>query len=237
MGCGCASSLRRQNRFALAKSSQDEALPAVAYPTTLNDVGAWFWRFLKTELTPYPGRAWVVGRITIAATIVMVLIMTFRIPYGFLGALSTFFFSRENPAATLGSAIKMAVVSATAALFTIVGVMTMVDDPLTHFLWIAASFFLAFYVIHIVPDYPAAAMFGALLAVPIPIWDDAVLTVGERTENTLWLSFSVVVGAAVTLVVECVFHRMHPIADLTQGIEGRLQAVEDVLRGIAADLL
>ena len=120
-------------------SSQDEALPAVAHPKTLDDVGAWFWRFLKTELTPYPGRAWVMGRITIAATIVMALIMTFRIPYGFLGALSTFFLSRENHAATLRSGIEMAVVSAAAALYTIVGVMTMVGDPLTHFLWIAAS--------------------------------------------------------------------------------------------------
>ena len=217
-------------------SSQDEALPAVAHPRTLDDVAAWFWRFLKTELTPYPGRAWVVLRITIAATIVMALIMTLGIPYGFLGALSTFFLSRENPAATLRGAVEMAVISAAAALYTIVGVMTMVGDPLTHFLWIGASFFLTFYVIHIVPDYPAAAMFGALLAVPIPIWDDAALTVSERTESTLWLSFSVVVGAAVTVAVEYVSHRMHPAADLTLGIESRLRAVEDVLRRSAADV-
>ena len=78
-------------------SSQDQALPAVARSRALDDAGAWFRQFLKAELAPYPGRAWVVGRITIAASIVMVLVMTFQIPYGFLGAICTLFLSRENP--------------------------------------------------------------------------------------------------------------------------------------------
>ena len=74
-------------------SSQDQALPAVTPSRTLDTAGEWFWQFLKTELAPYPGRAWVVGRITMAATITMVLVMTFRIPYGFLGAIFTLFLS------------------------------------------------------------------------------------------------------------------------------------------------
>ncbi len=76
----------------------------------MDDASAWFWQFLKTELAPYPGRAWVVGRITIAATITMILVMTFRIPYGFLGAIFTLFLSRENPNVTLRSAIRIAVI-------------------------------------------------------------------------------------------------------------------------------
>ena len=57
--------------------------------TTLDDA-AWLWQFLKNELAPYPGRAWAVARVTIAATITMVLVMTFRVPYGFLAALAPF---------------------------------------------------------------------------------------------------------------------------------------------------
>jgi hypothetical protein len=49
-------------------ASQDQALPAIAPSKALDEASAWFWQFLKTELAPYPGRAWVVGRITIAAT-------------------------------------------------------------------------------------------------------------------------------------------------------------------------
>lgn len=215
-------------------SSPDQALPAVAQSRRLDDAGAWFWQFLKTELAPYPGRTWVVGRITIAATITMVVVMTFRIPYGFLGAIYTLFLTRENPTLTFRAGIKTLAVYAIAAVYTIVGIMTMVDDPLTHLLWIVTSLFLAFYLIRILPDYFTAVGFGFMLAAAIPLWDETLLTVNQRTENTLWVGFSVVVGAAVTVAVEYVFRRVHPITDLTQALTSRLQAVEDVLRQVAA---
>jgi multidrug resistance protein MdtO len=217
-------------------SSQDPALPLLSSSSTLDEAGSWFWQFLKTELAPYPGRAWQVGRITIAATLVMVLVMTFRIPYGFLGAINTLFLTRENPTATLRSGIRSVVVYAVATVYTIVGIMTMVDDPLTHFLWITTSLFVAFYLIRIIPDYFTAVGFGFSLAAAIPLWDQNLLTVNARTENTLWIGFSVVVGTAVTVAVEYVFRRMHPIMDLTLAIESRLQAVEDVLRQTATDI-
>ena len=217
-------------------SPQDQALPVVVRSRTLDDASAWFWQFLKVELAPYPGRAWVVGRITIAATIVMVLVMTFQIPYGFLGAIYTLFLSRENPTATLRAAIATVVVYTVAELYTLAGIMTMVGDPLTHFLWITSSIFLSFYLIRIIPDYFTALGFAFTLAGAIPLWDETLLTVNARTENTLWLGFSVVVGAAVTVAVEYVFRRVHPIADLTLAIESRLHAVEGVLRQLAGDL-
>ncbi len=57
-----------------------------ALPNAIDEAGKWFWNFLKNELSPYPGRAWVVARVTISATLVMVLVMTFQIPNGFLGS-------------------------------------------------------------------------------------------------------------------------------------------------------
>jgi multidrug resistance protein MdtO len=216
-------------------ASQDATLPAIARSKALDEAWAWFWQFLRTELSPYPGRAWVVGRITISATITMVLVMTFRIPYGFLGVIYTLFLSRENPRLTFVGAVRTTIVYATATIYTIIGVMTLVADPLTHFLWIVASIFLAFYLISIVPDYFSAVGFGFTLAAAIPLWDQTNLSVQQRTENTLWLGFVVVVGAAVTVVVEYAFRRVHPITDITQSLVSRLQAVEDLLRQIAAD--
>jgi multidrug resistance protein MdtO len=213
--------------------SQDQALPAIRRSRTLDDA-AWLWQFLKTELTPYSGRAWAVARLTIAATITMVLVMTFRVPYGFLAALAPFFLSRENPQATLRSFIGIVVVSAVAALYAIGGVALLLDDPLTHFLWIATSAFLAFYLIRVLSNYGLAVGFGAILGATVPLWDETHLTVNARTENTLWVFYSLVIGAAVTAAVEYVFHRIHPIDDLRLGIESRLCAVEDVLRQIAA---
>jgi multidrug resistance protein MdtO len=214
--------------------SQDQALPAIDRPGTLDDA-AWLWQFLKTELAPYPGRAWAVTRITIAATIAMVLVMTFRVPYGFLAALAPFFLSRDNPAATLRSFVGIVVVCAVSTLFAIGGVMVLVDDPLTHFLWIATSVFLAFYLIRVLSNYGLAIGFGAIVGATVPLWDEAHLTVNARTENTLWVFYSLIIGAAVTTAVEYLFHRVHPIDDLRLGIESRLCAVEDVLRQIAAD--
>jgi multidrug resistance protein MdtO len=215
-------------------ASRDQALVAAAPIRRLDDAGAWFWQFLKSELTPYPGRAWVVGRITIAATLTMIIVMTFRIPYGFLGAIYTLFLSRENPRVTFQAGVKTVAVYALATIYTVVGLIMLVGDPLTHFLWIALSLFIAFYLIRIVPDYFTAVGFGFTLAGAIPLWDETLLTVNQRTENTLWLGFSVVVGAAVTVVVEYLFRRVHPITDLTEALEARLQAVEQLLRQIGS---
>ena len=216
-------------------ASRDAALPAFAPSKALDEAGAWFWQFLKTELAPYPGRAWVVARITMAASITMVLVMTFRIPYGFLGAIYTLFLSRENPRVTFVAGAKTVAVYAIATIYILLGITTLVADPLTHFLWIVGSLFLAFYLIRIVPDYFTAVGFGFTLAAAIPLWDETYRTVQQRTENTLWVGFVVVVGAAVTVAVEYVFVRVHPITDLTLSFEARLQAVERLLRQLAAD--
>ncbi len=215
-------------------SARDEALPAVGRVHTLDSAGTWFWNFLKTELSPYPGRAWVVGRMVISASIVMLLVMTFQIPNGFLGAIYTLFLSRENPNVTLIAGVRTTIVYGLAGVYTIVGVMTMIDDPLTHFLWITVSLFIAFYVISILPDYFTAIGFGFTVAGAIPLWDQTTLTVNMRTENTLWIGFSVVIGTAVTVIVEYIFRRVRPTTDLSLGVETRLQAVEDLLRQIGA---
>jgi len=65
---------------------------------------AWFGEFLKGELAPYPGRAALVARTTVAATLVMMICMTFRISYGFQGAIYALLITRESPRATLRSA-------------------------------------------------------------------------------------------------------------------------------------
>jgi multidrug resistance protein MdtO len=215
-------------------SAQDQTLTAGSRPSPLDEAGVWFWGFLKSELTPYPSRAWTVGRMVISATIVMIVVMTFRIPFGFLGAIYTMLLSRENPTVTLRSGVRTIISYVIASIYTVLGVMTLIDDPLTHFLWITISLFLAFYLIRIVPDYITAVGFGFTLAAAIPLWDETFLSVNQRTENTLWVGFSVILGTVVTVAVEYVFRRVHPATDLNTGIQARLKSVESLLRQIAA---
>src|SRR5262249_61069697 len=119
----------------------------------------WCMPFVKTELAPHPGRSWVVGRIVIASTIDMVLVMTFRIPFGYLGAICAFVVSRDSPTATLRSGITLVIVTALGTMYMIFGLMIMVDDPLTHFLLITASVFLAFFLLSVISNYFSAIFF------------------------------------------------------------------------------
>jgi multidrug resistance protein MdtO len=216
-------------------ASQGKALPAISKPGALDEAGEFLWNFLKTELTPYPGRAWVVARITIAATIVMILVMTFQIPNGFLGAIFTLFLSRENPTATFVAGLRTIAAFLTATAYTLLGAAMFVDDPLTHFLGIGVSLFISFFLIGIINDYGTAVAFGFTIAGAIPLWDRSTLNVNDRVEGTLWLGGVVAMGVVVTIIVEYVFRRVHPTTDLTEGIEDRLQTVESVLRGAAAE--
>lgn len=199
---------------------------------TIDQGGRWFWNFLKQELIPYPGRLWVVGRVTISATIVMLLIMTFQIPNGYLGAFFTLLLSRENPTATLLAGFRTVLIFLIGTVYTAISVKMLIGDPLTHFLWIAASIFLCFYLLRIV-DYGTASPLGFGILGAIPLWDATALDVNTRMEDTLWTAGVVALAVVVTVAVEYVFRGVHPTTDLTEGIEVRLQTVENILRSAA----
>jgi multidrug resistance protein MdtO len=205
------------------------------FPSALDQAGEWFWNFLKKELTPYPGRAWVVGRMTISATIVMVLVMTFRIPGGFQGAIFTLLISRENPTETFFSGFRTVVAYLIGTVYTIFSIWLLIGDPLTHFLWVAGTLFLSFYLLRVIADYATAASLGFAVLGVISLWDNTAVNVNTRMENTLWLAGAVVLGVVVTIVVEYVFRRVHPATDLTEGIEVRMRTVENVLRSAGTE--
>src|ERR1700742_1285736 len=179
--------MRRRNKVA----APSVTLPAGSRPGAVGHSGGWLWGLLKQELVPYPGRLWVVGRVTIASTIVMLLVMTFRLPGGFLGAIFTLFLTRENPMATFRAGFRAVAAFLIATGYTIVTAAMLIDDPLTHFPWIVVSLFLAFYLIRILEDYGTAVAFGFMIAGAIPVWDEYVHNVNDRLENILWTTFSV----------------------------------------------
>jgi multidrug resistance protein MdtO len=216
-------------------AAQGNALPAVSLPNAIDEAVKWFWSFLKNELAPYPGRAWVVARVTISATLVMILVMTFQIPNGFLAAIFTLFLSRENPTATLVAGFRTIAAFLLATAYSLIGAAMFVSEPLTHFLGVAFSLFVSFFLISITNDYGTAVAFGFTIAGAIPLWDRATLNVNDRVEDTLWLAGVVAMGVVVTIIVEYVFRRVHPATDLTEGIEIRLKTVESVLRCAAEE--
>ncbi len=194
------------------------------FPTPLT----WLREFLREELAPYPGRAAQVARMTLAATLVMIVCMTFRIPFAFQGAIYALLISRESPRATMQSAAVIAIVTAIGAAYLLITVPFVISIPEFHFLWIVGSFFLAFYAISALTNYGAAVNYAIVMSVGIPLWDRHV-PAESNVEDTLWLCLSVLVGVVITGAVELALMRLRPGDEVVLPITERLGAVHDLL--------
>jgi multidrug resistance protein MdtO len=184
----------------------------------------WFGSFLAEELAPYPGRAAIVARMVSAATLTMILIMTFRLPNAALAAYYTLVLSRESPATTLSSAIVTLGSYLAGTVYLLIGAILFIDYPLTHFLWVAGSLFLAFFVLKVSRNVTGASAFGFLLTIALPIWDQTRNS-EQLVTATLWAAGSVSVGLGVTLAVEYVASLFEERNELVSGLSNRLSAI------------
>ena len=82
----------------------------------------WFREFVRWEVAPYPGRLNTVIRMTVAATLVMITVVTFRIPNAALAGLFSILLARENLAATWRGGRMIVLGFSAASLYTLVGI-------------------------------------------------------------------------------------------------------------------
>src|SRR4051794_27889833 len=165
---------------------------------------------------------------TLAATLIMIIGMTFRIPYTWQGAVYALMVSRENARATLKSATTIFLVTGIGALYFLTTVQLVINVPLLHFLWVIGTLFLAFYAVSALTNYTAAVAFINLNAIAIPLWDRHV-PAETNVEDTLWLCLAVLVAVVVTAAVELAFQRMRPGDEVIFPISDRLLAVTNLL--------
>jgi len=188
----------------------------------------WLWQFLKHELAPYPGRAMTVARMVLAATLVMIICNTFRIPYAFLGGIYALAISRESPRATLNSAGTILLLTVGGVAYVLVSVQFVVSVPLLHFLWNIGSLYLAFYALTVVTNYGAFMGFALVISIAVTIWDRH-LSAESNVEDTLRLSLVALIAVVVTSGVELAFGRIRPGDDIVVPVAERLAAVHSVL--------
>jgi multidrug resistance protein MdtO len=194
---------------------------------------AWFLDFLRKELAPYPGRGAIVARTVIAATLTAILIVTFRIPGGINGVLCAFIFSRENLISTTKSAFNFVLAFGLGGLFIPIGARFFASMPLTHFLWEAVSLFIIFFSLRTLTNFAVATGLGLIGTNILAIWY-LPGPAQRNVELTLWQVGSALIGAIVTLAVEAVSHAIYPKDDVAEGIEVRLEQIEDLMRSYAA---
>jgi multidrug resistance protein MdtO len=189
----------------------------------------WFGSFLREELKPYPGRALLALRYAIAATITMLLIVTFRLPGAAVGGFFSLLLSREAPITTLRGGISTVASFLCGTAFLLTGAILLVDYPLTHFLWVIFSFFVAFYGLSVLSNYGAGTAFAIVIVLSVPAWDQAGPQSAVVVSN-LWVLGSVALAVTVTIVVEFAFSLFDTRDELTEGLDQRLDAVRLVLK-------
>jgi multidrug resistance protein MdtO len=198
-----------------------------------NPSGGWFADFLKQELAPYPGRASTVARMVISATLVMLIIMIFRIPGGAAGPLFAFMFARESLVSSVRSTLSVVFTFGAGMIFIPLGTRMFAAEPMTHFLWEAASLFAMFFLLHALSDYGSAVTTATAGAIAMTIW--YLPGPGEaNVEHTLWGMFVPAIGVAVCLAVEIVYRAIYKgLDDVLEGITTRLTLMEGFFQSYA----
>jgi multidrug resistance protein MdtO len=193
----------------------------------------WLRTFLRDELAPYPGRGALVARMVVAASIVMIVNMTFKIPYGAYATLYALTTSRENPDSTL-KAIKTSVLwFAIAAAYVLIGAILFSSDPVLRVVWVLASLFLIFFSLSAAANHLAAVRFGYLVAITLTLWDSEI-GAEEKVVGTLWAIGSFSFAHLIIATVEFIFVRLQPTDQIKSAIVDRLQSVASLLRSLSA---
>lgn len=206
------------------------ATAAQAVPDATNLL-SWFGQFLRDELAPYPGRTALVVRMVIAATIAMLICMTFRLSYAFQAVIFALIVSRESVQATLRASATMLVFTALGAAYILTSAWFVISFPMAHLLWVMASFFLAFFALSATSDYNAVLMFAVMISFGVPLWDRYV-SAETNVEDTLRLALSALIAVLVTSTIELLFARRRTGShsdEILLPIAERLSAVESLL--------
>jgi multidrug resistance protein MdtO len=201
-------------------------------PTRRSASWLWFREFIRWEVAPYPGRVNTVVRMTVAATLAMLVVVTFRIPNAFLASFFSILLARENLAATWRGGRMLVLGFVAATLYSLLGMMLFRGYPITHFFWVIASLYLIFFVIRTASNYAAAAAFAIPIAIALPVWDRS-LPSQAQVEGTLWPVLIVAIGAAVTVGTEALYRIFDHSDPIITSVDDMLLSVQQVAESIA----
>ena len=192
----------------------------------------WFREYIRWEVAPYPGRVNAVIRMTITATLVMFIVVTFRLPNAFLAGLYAILLARENLAATWRNGQILVLAFVGASLYTLLGMVLFHDYPITHFFWVIGSLYLLFFVMRTTTNYAAALVFAVPIGVALPLWDRS-LPSQVLVEGTLWPVLIVAVGAGVTMGTEAIYRIFDRTDPLITSLDDMLLVVQRLAESFA----
>lgn len=193
----------------------------------------WFRDFMRWEVAPYPGRVNTVVRMTVTATLVMIIVVTFRIPNPFLSAFFSILLARENLVVTWRGGRVVVLGFLVASLYTLLGMTLFRGFPLTHFFWVIASLYLIFFVMRTSTNYWAAWAFAVPIGISLPVWDRSIPS-QVQVEGTLWPVVIIAIGAGVSVGVEALYRIYDRSDPFITFVDDLLLAVQQVAESLAA---
>lgn len=141
----------------------------------------------------------------IASVATMLLVMTFKLPNGFLAVFYALAISREDPRSTVWNGFGIVLANLAGVALSFAGVILFIDYPLAHFLFVVASLFLAFFVTRTLVNYSVAFGFSIIVvAAASLIWVRAN-PAEARVETTIGTAFGIMLGTLVTVLTEWIF--------------------------------
>jgi multidrug resistance protein MdtO len=193
---------------------------------------SWLRGFLREELAPYPGRMAKVARMVIAATIIMIADMTFKVPNPAFSIIFAVVLAREDPEGTINQARTILFSFAIAVVYVLIGALLFSGEPFLRLVWVIADFFIIFFVLSVWRNYTAAVRFGYLVVITTPLWDQRI-SAGIKVENTLWDVLTITAASFVAAATVIAFNKLKRTDDLTASLVERLQTVEALLGSYA----
>ncbi|MBV9770389.1 MAG: hypothetical protein JOZ32_12520 [Bryobacterales bacterium] len=163
--------------------------------------GSGIRQILSDELRPYPGRTATVARMVAACTITTLIVMTFRIPLAFLGIFYAFVISRQTPEWLLRNGLAAVAASAAAVLYVAAGVQLFYDYDVLHFVFLAFTLYLVFYLKRALTNDGVTFGFGVTATVALTLIWDRPYPAGAHLASTFSLSFVVALGTLVSMAV------------------------------------
>ena len=205
------------------------------HPQPASRTASWLWlrEFIRWEVAPYPGRVNTVVRMTVTATLAMLIVETFRIPNAFLAALYAILLARENLAATWRGGRVLVLGFVAASLYTLLGMILFRGYPITHFFWVIGSLYLIFFVIRTASNYAGAAAFAIPVGITLPLWDRS-LPSQVQVEGTLWPVLIIAIGAGVTIGIEALYRIFDRSDPLISSVDDLLLTVQQLVESIAS---
>jgi len=170
---------------------------------------------------------------TVAATLMMIINMTFRVPFAAYATLYAFNISREHPEDTVRAVTITVVAFAVSVSYILIGALFFLHDPNLRLFWMIATFFVMFFALSALANNTAAARFGYMVIITIPAWDRHI-PVGDKVEQTLWAFWAISIASVIAAAVPLIYGEWKSRDRLLQPIADRLDAIRRLLDSYAA---